>query len=125
EVNPEGASREFESVYALGGDAKAVVTAVNEALAEEDVCVDGAYTKEVDAVREAVQNELRSTIGPYGDIANKMKQQLSKDTILLTDVTIPGYTWGNKLVEIHEPRNYQYVAEIGRASCREREENTG
>src|SRR5699024_3980679 len=32
-----------------------------------------------------------------------------QDTILLTDVTIPGYTWGNKLVEIHEPRNYLYM----------------
>src|SRR5699024_11161395 len=27
----------------------------------------------------------------------------------VTDVTIPGYTWRNKLVEIHEPRNYLYM----------------
>lgn len=110
DLNPEASNRNFDSLYTLVGDAKAVLTAVNEALAQEDVSVDEAYTKEVEAVREAVQNDLRSTIGPYGDIANKMNQQLSKDTILLTDVTIPGYTWGNKLVEIHEPRNYQYVA---------------
>lgn len=110
DLNIEAANRNFDSLYTLLGDAKAVLSAINEALATEDIVVDEAYVKEAEAVREAIQQDLRASIGPYGKVADIMNKHLSKDTVLLTDVTIPGYTWGNKLVEVHEPRNYAYVA---------------
>lgn len=110
DLNPEAQNRNFDSLYTLIGDAKSVLLAINEALATEETLVDEVYMKEAKAIREVVQQDLRASIGPYSEVADIMNKHLSKDTILLTDVTIPGYTWGNKLVEIHEPRNYAYVA---------------
>lgn len=109
DLNPEAFNRNFDTLYTLVGDAKAVLNEVNEKIANENIEIDKAYVNEVKEVGQAVQNDLRSGIGPYGEIADIMNRQLSDDAVLLTDVTIPGYTWGNKLVEVHEPRNYHYM----------------
>lgn len=110
DLNPEAFNRNYDTLYTLVGDAKAVLNEVNARMSNENIEIDKEYVKEVQEVRQSVQNDLRSGIEPYGDIADIMNRQLPHDTILLTDVTIPGYTWGNKLVEVHEPRNYQYMA---------------
>lgn len=109
DLNSEASNRNFDSLYTLVGDAKAVLTALNKQLENEKIAPDKNYIEEVKVLREEVQKDLRDSIGPYGEIADLMNKHLEKETILLTDVTIPGYTWGNKLVHIHEPRNYQYI----------------
>ncbi|MFD1706993.1 thiamine pyrophosphate-binding protein [Siminovitchia sediminis] len=109
DLNPEAFNRNFDTLYGLAGDARAVLREINKALAEKDIKPDQAYVEEVKAVRKGVRDDLCSTIEPYGEIAAIMNEQLPDHTVLITDVTIPGYTWANKLVDVHEPRNYLYM----------------
>lgn len=109
DLNPAAFNRTFETPHFINGDAKAVLAEINKGLAALEMTPDSTYVEEIKAVREGVREDLRSTIKPYGEIAEIMSKQFPQDTILVTDVTIPGYTWANKLVDIHEPRNYLYM----------------
>jgi acetolactate synthase-1/2/3 large subunit len=109
DLNPEAFNRNFDTQDFLIGDAKAVLAEINKGLADVEIIPDLTYIKEIKEVREGVREDLRSTIEPYGEIAEIMNEQLPHDTILITDVTIPGYTWANKLVDVYEPRNYLYM----------------
>ncbi|MFD4820572.1 thiamine pyrophosphate-binding protein [Peribacillus butanolivorans] len=109
DLNPNAFNRNFDTLYGLVGDAKAVLKEINKALADKEITPDAAYVEEVKAVRDGVRDDLCSTIEPYGDLAEIMNEQLPENTVLVTDVTIPGYTWANKLVDVHEPRNYLYM----------------
>lgn len=109
DLNPEAFNRTFDTPYFINGDAKAVLAEINKGLADIEITPDSTYVKEIKAVREDVRDDLRSTIEPYGEIAEIMNEQFPHDTILVTDVTIPGYTWANKLVDVYEPRNYLHM----------------
>ncbi|MBL4954868.1 hypothetical protein JK635_22170 [Neobacillus sp. YIM B02564] len=109
DLNSHAFNRSFDTLYTLNGDAKKVLQAINDALVHKEIKPDATYVEEVRSVRLAVRNDLRIQIGPYGEIVDIMREQLPENTILVTDVTIPGYTWGNKLFDIYEPRNYLYM----------------
>lgn len=109
DLNPEAFNRNVDTELLLVGDAKAVLAEINRGLKGQEVTPEVAYVDEVKDVRKAVRDDLRREIGPYGDVVDIMSEQLPEDTILLTDVTIPGYTWGNKLFNINEPRNYLHM----------------
>ncbi|MDN3019139.1 thiamine pyrophosphate-binding protein [Paenibacillus sp. BSR1-1] len=109
DLNPNAFNRNFDTLYTLVGDAKAVLQEMNSILANKDLQPDPAYVDEVKSARQGVREDLRSQIGPYGEVADIMRELLPDNTVLVTDVTIPGYTWGNKLFDIYEPRNYLYM----------------
>jgi acetolactate synthase I/II/III large subunit len=109
DLNPNAFNRNFDTLYTLNGDAKAVLQEINSLLANKEIHPDADYVDEVKSVRQAVRDDLRSQIGPYGEVADIMREQLPENTVLVTDVTIPGYTWGNKLFDIYEPRDYLYM----------------
>lgn len=113
DADPNAFNRNFDTLYGVAGDAKAVLQELNDMLADKEITPDAAYVDEVKATREAVRSELRSFIGPYSDIASSMRERLSENTVLVTDVTIPGYTWANKLIDINEPRNYLHMTGEG------------
>jgi acetolactate synthase-1/2/3 large subunit len=109
DLNPNAFNRNFDTLYTLNGDAKAVLGEINRKLVHKVITPEAAYVDEVKSAREAVRDDLKTQIGPYGEIADIMREQLPENTILVTDVTIPGYTWGNKLIDIYEPRDYLYM----------------
>jgi acetolactate synthase I/II/III large subunit len=109
DLNPNAFNRNFDTLYTLNGDAKAVLQEINSLLANKEIHPDADYVDEVKSVRQAVRDDLRSQIGPYGEVADIMREQLPENTVLVTDVTIPGYTWVNKLFDIYEPRDYLYM----------------
>lgn len=111
--DPNAFNRNFDTLYGVVGDAKAVLHEINKKLLETEVTPDEDYVNEVKETRQAVRDELSRSIGPYADFASSMGKQLSKNTILVTDVTIPGYTWADKLIEINEPRNYLHMTGEG------------
>ncbi|WP_223592304.1 thiamine pyrophosphate-binding protein [Neobacillus bataviensis] len=109
DLNPNAFNRNFDTLYTLVGDAKAVLQEINSVLTNKKIQPDPAYVDEVKSARQGVRDDLRSQIGPYGEVADIMRELLPESTVLVTDVTIPGYTWGNKLFDIYEPRNYLYM----------------
>lgn len=109
DANPEAFNRSFDTQHLLVGDAKAVLQEINKQLVDQSITVDSTYVDEVKQLRLKVREALRQVIQPYDEFADIMNKHLPQDSILITDVTIPGYTWANKLVDVHEPRNYLYM----------------
>ncbi|WP_163971834.1 thiamine pyrophosphate-binding protein [Oceanobacillus halotolerans] len=109
DLNPNAFNRNFDTMCTLVGDAKAVLQTINSDLSSKELNPDTAYVDEVKSVRQAVRHDLRSQVEPYGEVAAIMQEHMPENSILVTDVTIPGYTWGNKLININEPRNYLHM----------------
>lgn len=109
DLDPNAFNRNFDTAYTLAGDANAILNEINSALINVEFNPSPAYAEEVKSARQSVRADLRSQIGPYRKVADIMTEQLSDDTILVTDVTIPGYTWGNKLFNINKPGNYLHM----------------
>lgn len=109
DLNPNAFNRNFNTSYTLIGDAKVVLQEICNALENKEIKPDTVYMEEVKSARQEVRQDLRDQVEPYGKAADIMREQLPENTVLVTDVTIPGYTWGNKLFDIYEPRNYLYM----------------
>ncbi|WP_080874055.1 thiamine pyrophosphate-binding protein [Oceanobacillus timonensis] len=109
DLNPFAFNRNYDTKYGLIGDAKAVLQTINNTLADKETQPDNAYVEEVKTTRTAVRNDLHEMVQPYGEFADIMNKQLPENTILVTDVTMHGYIWGNKLVQIQEPGNYLHM----------------
>ncbi|MFD1414208.1 thiamine pyrophosphate-binding protein [Oceanobacillus jeddahense] len=109
DLNPHAFNRNYDTKYGLIGDAKDVLQTINRELEEKEIQLDSSYVEEVKECRQAVRNDLIETIQPYGEFARVMNDQLPENTILVTDVTMHGYIWGNKLVDIHEPGTYLHM----------------
>lgn len=103
-------NRNYDTIHSIIGDAKSVLTVINGYFKEKGFIPNSEYVKEVKAIKQEVREDLRSQIQPYGKFAEIIQQKLPKNKILVTDVTISGYTWGNKLIDIDEPRNYLHMA---------------
>ncbi|SHG81808.1 thiamine pyrophosphate-binding protein [Ornithinibacillus halophilus] len=106
DADPNAFNRNFNTRCGVVGDAKAVLREINKQLVDKEITTDEAYVEEVKGTRQAVRYDLSNSIKPYGDFATIMREQLPDNTVLVTDVTIPGYTWANKLFDINEPKNY-------------------
>src|SRR5699024_9796034 len=110
DADPGAINRSYDAQHTIVGDAKVVLEQLNEQLDGKQTVVHDGYVAEVKSIKEKVRANLRADIGPYAEVAEIINEQLTKDSVLVTDVTIPGYTWGNKLIDVTEPRNYQYMA---------------
>lgn len=97
-------NRNYEVTHGLLGEAKPILSALNEALQQKGSTPDAGYVEEVKAVREKIRGILRDTLGPYEAIVDGMRRVLPKDAILVRDVTVPANVWGSRLFEIYEPR---------------------
>ncbi|AXF55638.1 thiamine pyrophosphate-binding protein [Salicibibacter kimchii] len=104
DADPHAFNRNFDTLYSLVGDAGLILKTLNSALDHENISSDPAYVDEVKSKRQEVRDHLRRNIGPYGDIVDIMRERMPADTILVRDVTIPAYTWGNKLLDIYDPK---------------------
>jgi thiamine pyrophosphate-dependent acetolactate synthase large subunit-like protein len=58
-------NRNYEITHGLLGEAKPILSALNEALAAQGATPDAEYVAEVKAVREKIRGILRDTLGPY------------------------------------------------------------
>lgn len=110
DADPKAFNRNFDTPHSLVGDARRVLEAINTGLQGKEVMSDKAYAEEVKAVRKAVRRDLCDMIAPYDEIARMMQEQLPEDVVLVTDVTMSGYIWGNRLIDIAEPGHYHFMA---------------
>ena len=47
---------------------------------------------------------MRATLGPYETVVDDLHAVLPRDAVRVRDVTITSTTWGNRLLEVYEPR---------------------
>ncbi|RRQ27408.1 thiamine pyrophosphate-binding protein [Rhodococcus sp. Eu-32] len=97
DIEPSTIGRVYPAEVGIVGDARSVLTALSETVAESDGWA-GAVTE----VRDSVRAELNDYIGGYSEICTAIRTQLPAESPIVRDVTIPSSQWGNRLLPIVE-----------------------
>ncbi len=99
DVDPLAHNLVFQADVNIVGDATLSLNGLHDRLNAEPG--DGGFLSELSTTREAVVSDMRTRIGAdYSDIMDTMRSYMPADTILVRDMTIPAYMWGNQLFPI-------------------------
>lgn len=107
DLDPAALGRVYPATIALAGDASAVVpdllARIDDSAADPTVAV-GWRDRVVSSAR-AVRRQLGADIGAYKSICDSLRTHLPEGAIIARDVTIPSSSWGNRLLDIYDPRS--------------------
>jgi acetolactate synthase-1/2/3 large subunit len=108
DVEPSLLGRNYSIDVGIVGDARLALSALLEALPPRQADADwlGVTAK----ARRAARARARATLGPYERILDDLRSTLSRDAIVVRDVTIPATTWGSRLMEAYLPRTVVHPA---------------
>lgn len=66
---------------------------------------DGAFLENMQSIRDQVRQRIRKRIGmDHEGIMDTIRSLAPDDAIMVRDMTIPAYSWGNQLLPIYAPR---------------------
>lgn len=101
DVDAAALGRVHPARHALHGHAPDVLTALLPGARRADE----SWTRRVAAVRADVRATLHDTIGPQAAICDAIRAALPREAVVARDVTIPSSSWGNRLLEMYDPRD--------------------
>ncbi|MFD9246164.1 thiamine pyrophosphate-binding protein [Streptomyces sp. NPDC059556] len=93
--------RVYPAAHPLHGDAAPTLTALTRHAAPAE---DG-WRERVRAVRDDVRAALHDSIGPQAAICDALRAALPREAVVARDVTIPSSSWGNRLLDMYDPRD--------------------
>ncbi|MDQ0841034.1 thiamine pyrophosphate-binding protein [Streptomyces sp. V1I6] len=93
--------RVHPATHALHGDAAAVL----DVLLPYARPAEAGWAERVASVRTEVRAALHDSIGPQAVICDAIRAALPRDAVVARDVTIPSSSWGNRLLEMYDPRD--------------------
>ncbi|ALC24858.1 thiamine pyrophosphate-binding protein [Streptomyces pristinaespiralis] len=93
--------RVHPATHGLHGDAAPVLAA----LLPHARPAEKGWTGRVAAVRTEVRAALHDSIGPQAAICDAIRAALPREAVVARDVTIPSSSWGNRLLEMYDPRD--------------------
>lgn len=100
DVDPKALGRVYPATVGVRGDAAEVL----RRLSTVDVNTEAGWRERVVETRETVRAKLNEAIGPYAEICAALREGLPAESVIARDVTIPSSQWGNRLLDIHDPR---------------------
>jgi acetolactate synthase-1/2/3 large subunit len=103
DIDADALGRAYPVTHALHGDAADTVAALLRSLGPR--ATDPGWSGRVHAARAEVRRGLREQIGPQAAIRDAIRQALPRRAVIARDVTIPSSSWGNRLLDIHDPRD--------------------
>ncbi|MFF1838693.1 thiamine pyrophosphate-binding protein [Streptomyces sp. NPDC058231] len=101
DVDAAALGRVYPAAHALHGDAAAALTG----LLPHARPAEAGWTDRVAAVRTEVRATLHDNIGPQAAICDAIRAALPREAVVARDVTIPSSSWGNRLLEMYDPRD--------------------
>lgn len=101
DVDAAALGRVHPATHALHGEAAAVLTG----LLPHAVAAEPGWTDRVGAVRTEVRAILHDNIGPQAAICDAIRAALPREAVVARDVTIPSSSWGNRLLEMYDPKD--------------------
>ncbi|MFI0968216.1 thiamine pyrophosphate-binding protein [Streptomyces sp. NPDC021080] len=87
--------------HALHGDSASVLAA----LLPHARPADADWTERVTQVRKEVRSVLHDSIGPQAALCDALRAALPREAVVARDVTIASSSWGNRLLEMYDPRD--------------------
>ncbi|MBF0794316.1 thiamine pyrophosphate-binding protein [Mammaliicoccus lentus] len=107
--NPEHINKNYIASKSIIGDANTVLESLNHALKSKHVQIDESYVKQIANIKAQMYKALSDDVSPYNQIAESMNQLLAEDDVVVRDVTVPAYWWGNHLIQFTKPRTSIYT----------------
>lgn len=105
DVDPAAPGRTYPCDVGLVGDAAAVLRALVDRLESAGgAATEADWLERVRAARVQAREDQRAGLGPQAHISDAIRAVLPPDGIIARDVTIPSSSWGNRLLDIHDPR---------------------
>ncbi|MFF2140622.1 thiamine pyrophosphate-binding protein [Streptomyces sp. NPDC058193] len=101
DVDPAALGRVHPATHPLLADAAAAL----DGLLPHAVPAEPGWTDRVGAVRTEVRAILHDAIGPQAAICDAIRAALPREAVVARDVTIPSSSWGNRLLEMYDPRD--------------------
>ncbi|MFE4693121.1 thiamine pyrophosphate-binding protein [Streptomyces sp. NPDC056749] len=101
DIEEAALGRVYPAIHALHGDAAATLTA----LLPHAGTAEPGWTDRVGAVRTEVRAILHDNIGPQAAICDAIRAALPREAVVARDVTIPSSSWGNRLLEMYDPKD--------------------
>ncbi|MFD5140047.1 thiamine pyrophosphate-binding protein [Streptomyces sp. NPDC058378] len=101
DIEAAALGRVYPATHALRGDAAATLTA----LLPHARTAEPGWTERVTSVRTEVRANLYDSIGPQAAICDAIRAALPREAVVARDVTIPSSSWGNRLLEMYDPKD--------------------
>lgn len=101
DIDADALGRVYPARHALHGHAPDVLAA----LLPHARRAEASWTRRIAAVREDVRATLHDNIGPQAAICDAIRAALPREAVVARDVTIPSSSWGNRLLEMYDPRD--------------------
>ncbi|MET7838157.1 thiamine pyrophosphate-binding protein [Streptomyces sp. NPDC005356] len=101
DLDADALGRVYPAPHALHGDAAGVL----ERLLPYAKPAAPGWTARVTAVRDEVRATLHDNIGPQAAICDAIRAALPREAVVARDVTIPSSSWGNRLLDMYDPRD--------------------
>jgi acetolactate synthase-1/2/3 large subunit len=106
DIDEAALGRVYPAKTALHGDAGTVLAELSRRVDTlGGTAADPAWTERVRATRAQARATLHDTIGPQAAICDAIRAALPRRAVIARDVTIPSSSWGNRLLEIYDPRD--------------------
>ncbi|MGY1433786.1 thiamine pyrophosphate-binding protein [Streptomyces reniochalinae] len=96
--------RVYPVTHPLHGEAARVLAALTDAL-PSDARPQESWGARVSGVRADVRAALHDSIGPQAAVCDALRAALPRRAVVARDVTIPSSSWGNRLLELYDPRD--------------------
>ena len=108
DLDAEMIGKNFPVAVGLQADARSAIPALTDSLGEPGTEADwGGRVREV---AKTVRAAHREDIGAYGEICDSMRRRLPLRAVIVRDVTVPGSSWGNRLLDVYDPRDNVFAA---------------
>ncbi|MER5440429.1 thiamine pyrophosphate-binding protein [Streptomyces sp. NPDC002790] len=101
DVDAAALGRVYPAAHPLHADAADALAA----LLPHARAAEPSWTRRITDVRAEVRATLHDNIGPQAAICDALRAVLPRDAVVARDVTIPSSSWGNRLLEMYDPRS--------------------
>lgn len=105
DLDPAAIGRVFPASVGVVADATTFLDAVVDALVAADEAPRAAWSERVRVTRAAVREAQRAGLGEHAAFADALRKVLPRDAVVARDVTIASSSWGNRLLEMYDPRS--------------------
>ena len=103
DVDADVVGRNYPPAVPIVADAKLALAALLSQLGP-GARGDADYAAEIFRVRTEARERARQAVEVHLPIMDALRTVLDRDAIVVKDATLPAYTWGNRLLEVYEPR---------------------
>ncbi|MEV5405135.1 thiamine pyrophosphate-binding protein [Streptomyces albidoflavus] len=95
--------RVHPATAALHGEAAATLAALTARL--DGAGAEEGWAARLTAARDGARAALRESIGPHAAVCDAIRAALPRRAVVARDVTIASSSWGNRLLELYDPRD--------------------